>query len=236
MLIGIEHEVYEAAGSLARDLPDDSRHTVAAAAMDTAGRIHTGVNVFHFTGGPCAELVLLGAAAAGDAGPLLTIVAMGRNERGVIAPCGRCRQVLLDHHPDVQVIVPGPRGVPIRELLPYAYHPPGVDAARIVRFSERYHDDVATGRKTITIRYGDPLATGPAVFVFGNQTGFRRMNGVIESIQRRRFDRLTAEDARRENLDTVEELRTLLRGHYPAIADGAVVDIAAFSVTGDGSV
>ncbi|HVX47309.1 MAG TPA: ASCH domain-containing protein [Mycobacteriales bacterium] len=227
-----EREVYETASRLAQSLPDDSRHTVAAAAMDTTGRIHTGVNVFHFTGGPCAELVLLGTAAAAGAGPLLIIVAMGRGDRGVIAPCGRCRQVLLDHHPDVHVIVPGPDLVPVRKLLPYAYHPPGVEAARIVRFSGRYFDDVAAGRKTITIRCDDSLSVGPAYFVFEDDAGVRRLDGRIETIEERRFDRLTVEDARRENVATVEELRTLLRGHYPDIADDAAVDVATFRTTG----
>ena len=40
--------------------------------MDTSGKIHTAVNVCHFTGGPCAELAVMGVAAAAHAGPLLT--------------------------------------------------------------------------------------------------------------------------------------------------------------------
>jgi cytidine deaminase len=65
-LFDSERRVVDAAQHLAATLGDDPNHTVAAAAMDTAGRIHTAVNVFHFTGGPCAELVVLGAAAALD--------------------------------------------------------------------------------------------------------------------------------------------------------------------------
>lgn len=62
-----EQRVVDAAEQLAARLGDDPNHTVAAA-MDVTGTIHTTVNVYHFAGGPCAELVVLGAAAAAGAG------------------------------------------------------------------------------------------------------------------------------------------------------------------------
>ncbi|TXL87182.1 cytidine deaminase [Streptomyces sp. IB2014 016-6] len=99
-------------------------HTVACAARDRDGRIITGLNVYHFTGGPCAELVTIGAAAAVGAYDLRTVVAVGNEGRGVLPPCGRCRQVLLDYFPRIEVVVrteDGLRAVPVRELLPYAY-------------------------------------------------------------------------------------------------------------------
>jgi cytidine deaminase len=77
-----------------------------------------------FTGGPCAELVLVGAAAAQGIYELETIVAVGDRDRGVVPPCGRCRQVLLDYFPGLGVIVGGGedvRTVPIAELLPVGY-------------------------------------------------------------------------------------------------------------------
>lgn len=95
-------------------------HTMAAArARD--GRIVTAVNACHFTGGPCAELVLIGAAAAQGAYALDTIVAVGDRDRGVVPPCGRRRQVLLDYVPGVEVIVGNGdrvRAVPVTDLLP----------------------------------------------------------------------------------------------------------------------
>lgn len=33
------------------------------------------------------------------------IVAVANDNRGVISPCGRCRQMLLDYYPDIRVIV-----------------------------------------------------------------------------------------------------------------------------------
>ncbi|MFD3486476.1 cytidine deaminase family protein [Streptomyces sp. NPDC058665] len=124
MTADLDHELVDAATRLivARAKGDD--HTVACAARDRDGRIVTGLNVYHFTGGPCAELVTIGAAAAVGAYDLVTVVAVGSDGRSVLPPCGRCRQVLLDYFPRVDVIVPtedGLRTVPVRELLPYAY-------------------------------------------------------------------------------------------------------------------
>ncbi len=66
----------------------------------------------------------LAVAAAGQAAPLELIVAVGSRGRGVLAPCGWCRQILFDYHPNVDVLVPDGgqvRRVSIRELLPYTY-------------------------------------------------------------------------------------------------------------------
>lgn len=80
------------------------------------------VNVFHFTGGPCAELVVIGSAAAEGAGDLVEIVAVGDGGRGILSPCGRSRQVLGDYFPKIRVIVSTgqePRSLRISELLPW---------------------------------------------------------------------------------------------------------------------
>jgi cytidine deaminase len=45
----------------------DGVHTVGAAVRDAEGQVHVGVNLYHFTGGPCAELVALGSARASGA-------------------------------------------------------------------------------------------------------------------------------------------------------------------------
>ena len=99
-------------------------HTVAAAARARDGRIITGMNVSHFNGGPCAELVVIGTAAAQGVYELDRIVAVGDGDRGVIPPCGRCRQVLLDYFPSIEVVIGAGetlRTVPIGDLLPESY-------------------------------------------------------------------------------------------------------------------
>ncbi|WP_448059678.1 ASCH domain-containing protein [Cellulomonas hominis] len=226
-----ERRVLDAALTLAATLGDHPEHSVAAAAMDTTGRIHTGVNVFHFTGGPCAELVVLGAAAAAGAGPLATVVAVGDGGRGVLAPCGRCRQVLLDLHPDCLVIVPtgsGPDLMPVRDLLPGAFRHPDAAPERFVRFASRYFDAVAAGRKTATVRHRDPVEVGPALLVFEDDDGYRRLHGVVDSVRPCRLDEITDEDARREGASSADALRAGLRGHYPGIAADAPVDVVRF--------
>lgn len=120
----VDHELVQAATHVARTRCRGDNHTVAAAARARDGRIVTAVNAYHFTGGPCAELVLIGAAAAEGAYELDTIVAVGDRDRGVVPPCGRCRQVLLDYFPALKVIVGGGdrvRTVPIAGLLPERY-------------------------------------------------------------------------------------------------------------------
>ncbi|KAG8158283.1 hypothetical protein KVR01_012044 [Diaporthe batatas] len=98
------------------DKTNQTTHQVGAAALSADGRtIFTGINVSHFNGGPCAELVTLGAAAAGGcgvAGALTHMVAVRNDGVTVLSPCGRCRQVLMDLHPDIRVIVDTrPRGL-----------------------------------------------------------------------------------------------------------------------------
>jgi cytidine deaminase len=121
----VDQELVDAAAHVARTRAHGDNHTMAAAARTRDGRIVTGVNVHHFTGGPCAEVVAIGAAATQGAYELDTMVAVGDRDRGVVPPCGRCRQVLLDYFPDITVIVGAPEGglraVGVGELLPESY-------------------------------------------------------------------------------------------------------------------
>ncbi|MEU1707770.1 cytidine deaminase [Streptomyces sp. NPDC005706] len=120
----VDHELVQAAAHVAGTRCRGDNHTMAAAARARDGRIVTAVNAYHFTGGPCAELVVIGAAAAQGAYELETMVAVGDRGRGVVPPCGRCRQVLLDYFPTLRVIVgngDGIRAVPVSDLLPESY-------------------------------------------------------------------------------------------------------------------
>ena len=108
---------------LVRQRGNGSANTVAAAARATDGRVVAGMNVYHFTGGPCAELVVLGMAASEGLERLEIIVAVADGERGILAPCGRCRQILFDYQPGIRVIVTSggaARAVGITDLLPNA--------------------------------------------------------------------------------------------------------------------
>ena len=233
MLYPPETRVLEAALRQAAQLTGDANHTVAAAAMDTAGHIYTAVNDYHFTGGPCAELVVLGLAASSGAGPLMTMVAVGDGGRGILAPCGRCRQVMLDQQPGCNVIVPtenGPDSVPVRQLLPYSYDLPGAHPERVIRFNPRYFENVLAGRKAATTRFNDPCHVGPAWLVFEFDDEYKRLPGVVDSIQTKRFDEITDSDAQLEGGMVADDLRIGLRGHYPDIRDDSLVDVVCFHV------
>ncbi|KAL2152758.1 hypothetical protein VTH82DRAFT_5943 [Thermothelomyces myriococcoides] len=107
---------------------EDDPHTVAAALRSRrTGETVVALNVYHFTGGPCAELCVFGAAAARGVLPadVETIIAVCRRQKEqqqqrlqkgawdaagdvvfrVINPCGRCAQTMLDYNPDIGVIV-----------------------------------------------------------------------------------------------------------------------------------
>lgn len=103
---------------------EDGIHTMGAAVRTADGGMYAGVNLYHFTGGPCAELVALAAArTAGGAVPSV-IVAVGNHGRGVQSPCGRDRQVLADFYPGIRVIIPthgDPMSVPAEDLVPYGF-------------------------------------------------------------------------------------------------------------------
>ncbi|TCO47070.1 cytidine deaminase [Kribbella antiqua] len=102
----------------------DGVYTMGAAVRGVDGRTYAGINLYHFTGGPCAELVALGRARAEGARELTTIVAVGNEGRGIQAPCGRDRQILLDYYPTIRVILPtadGGGAVLATDLLPESY-------------------------------------------------------------------------------------------------------------------
>jgi cytidine deaminase len=114
-----DRALVQAATAVAKLRCRSQNHTVAAAARTADGRVFTGVNVHHVTGGSCAELIVVGTAATQGVTGLETIVTVADRGRAVVAPCGRCQQVLRDHFPALRVIigsVEALRVVPIGEL------------------------------------------------------------------------------------------------------------------------
>ena len=108
-----DHELIELARRTVDENTDgpDGVYTMGAAVRAADGRMFAGINLYHFTGGPCAELVALGRARAEGARELTTIVAVGNESRGVQGPCGRDRQVFFDYHPRLRVILPTAQGI-----------------------------------------------------------------------------------------------------------------------------
>lgn len=219
--LDVEQQVIDAAEALARTLGRNPNHTVSAAVMDIDGQIFRAVNVSHFNGGPCAELVALGVAAAAGSEQLLTIAAAGDRGRGLIPPCGRCRQVLLDQHPGILVAVPtgeGPAMRPVHKLLADSYFYPDGPTGRILRFNRRYYDSVVSGSKTSTIRWDEPVQIGPVTLVFEGHPAFAHLEGEVLSIEPTTMAELDP--------DYANSLREL----YPTMPDDAELSRVEFGV------
>jgi cytidine deaminase len=123
----ISSSLIDAARLTLTKIPPNNNHSVVAAARTTDDKTITGFNVHHFTGGPCAEPVVFGAAAAQGYLPrdLTHIVAVVNRTNNVISPCGKCRQMFLDYCPKIQVVVLDGGSVRLlkaEDLMPFAYH------------------------------------------------------------------------------------------------------------------
>ncbi len=109
------------------------RHMVAAALRGRDGRIWTGLHLGTTVGrlSVCAEAVAVGRAILDGGGGIATVVAVRHPKPeeadrtlAVVAPCGACRELILDYDPDALVILPGPLAplkLPARALLPLPY-------------------------------------------------------------------------------------------------------------------
>ncbi len=202
----------------------DGIHTVGAAVTAGDYRMFAGVNLYHFTGGPCAELVALGAARAGGAREIVTIVAVGNGGRGILAPCGRDRQVLVDYYPGCRVLIPtpdGPRSVLVTDLLPHSFRGPEAVGEQQgypeLHFSARYLDAVRSGAKTRTTRMAPEAETGPVRLIFPTKPR-TRLDATVISVRETTLSGLTDQDAQAEQCDTPGQLRHLLAQHYPHIS------------------
>ena len=109
-----------------------SKFPVGAAALVDDGRIVSGCNVENASYGLtlCAECTLVCALVSGGGGRLLALVCVDGADN-LLMPCGRCRQVLLEHGgPALLIDHPaGPKT--LAELLPDAFGPEDLD--RVIR-------------------------------------------------------------------------------------------------------
>jgi cytidine deaminase len=101
-----------------------SRFPVGAAALADDYRMVTGCNVENVSYGLglCAECAVVCALVGTGGGRLLALACVGP-DGAALMPCGRCRQVLLEHGgPDLLIDHPqGPRR--LADLLPEAFGP-----------------------------------------------------------------------------------------------------------------
>jgi cytidine deaminase len=108
--------------AMARAYAPYSDYPVGAAALTTDGRTITGCNVENasYGLGLCAECGLVSALHA-TGGGRLTHFTCCDGEGRVITPCGRCRQLLMEHG-GPELAVDTADGIrPLAELLPAAW-------------------------------------------------------------------------------------------------------------------
>jgi cytidine deaminase len=105
---------------------------VGAAVLTADGRIFTGCNIENASFGAsiCAERVAIFAAVAAGRRQLQALAVIADTPQP-IAPCGLCRQVLMEFAPDCQVIMANLHGayqvLTLDRLLPFAFKFPPVD-------------------------------------------------------------------------------------------------------------
>ena len=114
----------QAVGAMRHAYAPYSRFPVGAAALVDDGRVVVGCNVENaaFGVGLCAECGLVSQLHASGGGRLTHFICVN-GDGDVIMPCGRCRQLLVEHGgPDLLLMtVSGVR--PLHDVLPDAFGP-----------------------------------------------------------------------------------------------------------------
>jgi cytidine deaminase len=97
---------------------------VGAAGLGGDGNLYTGCNVENASFGItlCAECGLVSALVAGGGRPLVAI-SVTAGDGLALAPCGRCRQLLVEHGGPALLVDNGPGEAPLHvaDLLPRAF-------------------------------------------------------------------------------------------------------------------
>jgi cytidine deaminase len=159
---------------------------------------------------------------------------VGDAGRGVLAPCGRDRQVLADYFPDIHVIVPtadGTRIAPIGELLPDSYRWQAHQRQRL-RFRAGHLAAVRDGSKRVTIRFKDPVQVGPAFLVFEFDDEIS-VPGRITSTVAKTVGNITDDEAREDGFARAADVLPGLRDYYPQLQPEDEVVIVRFDVDED---
>lgn len=102
-------------------------HTVGSAVWCKNGKIYRGVNCDGIHGS-CAEYIAMGTAISAGEREFDTIVAVrDKAPNNIVAPCGNCRQMLIEYSPDIKVILNDDNNkmvkVDIKDLIPFAWKP-----------------------------------------------------------------------------------------------------------------
>lgn len=110
-----------------------SGYAVGAAALVDDGRIVSGCNVENVSYGLslCAECGLVGNLAASGGGRLVAFTCCDA-KGSILMPCGRCRQLLLEHGGGEMLVDTSSGFRSLSELLPDAFGPEQAEGLRHV--------------------------------------------------------------------------------------------------------
>lgn len=214
---------------------DDADHTVAAGLLTESGRVILGMNTYHFLGGPCGEIAALSnhASTAPD-DPIVAVVAVYGPTGDIIAPCGKCRQVIFDLSPAILFIVREPNGLTTRtaeELLPFAYDWRAAERPQKIYMWEGYESVIRSGTKQQTIRIDDPFRPGPADLVFEKEDGdVVSIAASVTAVRSVARNELTEDDAKRDGFDSLSDLHAALDQHYPGLQPSSGIDVVSFEL------
>jgi cytidine deaminase len=119
-------ELIESAKRTADRLYLDGIHEVAAALRTTSGELFIGIHIEASVGyaDVCGEVAAMCNMVSAGRRDLEVIVAVASNGRGsyeLLAPCGRCRELISDFNPNASVIVgtlERPYLISVADLLP----------------------------------------------------------------------------------------------------------------------
>lgn len=101
----------------------ENRHHFVAAIRTVSGEIYTGLHLrtSQERDDVCAEIVALANAFANGEVEIECLVVVNRIG-DIIAPCGKCREILIELCPNAEIILPdigGGRLATISQLLPF---------------------------------------------------------------------------------------------------------------------
>ena len=114
----------EAVAVMAKAYAPYSKYPVGAAALVEDGRIVSGCNVESASYGLtlCAECGMVSALTASGGGRLVAMVCVD-GQGALLMPCGRCRQLLVEHGGEQMLVASEDGPLPMSELLPRAFGP-----------------------------------------------------------------------------------------------------------------
>lgn len=97
-----------AARALIGERATEGRHHVAATVLTRAGNSYSAVNIDSVLGraAVCAEAIAIGMAATAEPRAEIAFACAVNRRQVVIAPCGLCRELLLDYGAEAVIAVP----------------------------------------------------------------------------------------------------------------------------------